>query len=155
MLMTPAEITGLLKERVTAFEESLSTPFSSGDMADWAGKVEQAAQALLQVLRDELPPLRQQQFDTMLGEDPALEPRVNEIRESDAENVTHLERLHKQLATVAGQADVRQEAETALHDRVQKITEAGLHLVVEVRKQNTAVDTWIQEAFQRDRGVGD
>lgn len=155
MLMTPAEITGLLKERVTAFEESLSTPFASGEMADWAAKVEQAAEALLQVLRDELPPLRQQQFDTMLGEDPALEPRVNEIRESDAENIAHLERLHKQLATVAGQADVRQEAETALHDRVQKITEAGLHLVVEVRKQNTAVDTWIQEAFQRDRGVGD
>ena len=155
MLMTPAEITGLLKERVTAFEEALATPFGSGDMADWAGKVEQAAQGLLHVLRDELPPLRQQQFDTMLGEDPALEPRVNEIRECDAENLAHLERLHKQLGTVAGQADMRQEAETALHDRVEKITETGLHLVVEVRKQNTAVDTWIQEAFQRDRGVGD
>jgi len=155
MLMTPAEITGLLKDRVTSFEESLSTPFASGEMADWAAKVKEAAESLLHVLRDDLPPLRQQQFDTMLGEDPALEPRVNEIRTCDSENVAHLERLHKQLHTVAGQADVRQEAETALHERVQKLTEAGLHLVVEVRKQNTAVDTWIQEAFQRDRGVAD
>ncbi len=155
MLTRPAEVTAVLKGRLAKLEEAVSTPVVSGEMADWAAEAERAAGALLQVLRDALPPLRQQQFDTILAEDSTLEPRVNEMRQRDTENLTLLERLHKQLGTISQQADLRQEAETSLHDRVAKLTETGLHLVVEIRKQDTAVDTWIQEAFQRDRGVGD
>lgn len=155
MLTTPEEITALLKERLATFEEALATPVVPGEMADWASEAEQAAAGLLRAVRDELPPLRKQQYDTILQQDPALAPHVEEIREQDTQNLAHLERLHKQLHTIAQQADLRQEAETALHDRVEKLGETGLHLVVEIRKQSTSVDTWIQEAFQRDRGVAD
>jgi hypothetical protein len=40
-------------------------------------------------------------------------------------------------------------------EQQQALLEEGLRFVTHVRKQETAIRSWIQEAFQRDTGSGD
>ncbi len=40
-------------------------------------------------------------------------------------------------------------------DQQQKLLEEGLQFVMNVRRQETAIRTWTEEAFDRDTGLGD
>ena len=155
MAARAVEISGLVKERVAALEDALSVPQVPGELSDWAENACQAAQQLAQALEVELSELRGQQFGDILKQDPALAPRVEEMRRADTEQLHVCQRLAKQLCTIEDQSEKRSEAETSLHERVAHLTECGLRLVVDLRKQDAAIDTWFQEAFQRDRGEGD
>lgn len=155
MVTTPAEITQQTKEQLSALEEVLAEPLVPGELTEWAAAVASATIKVEETLDRELRQLRPQQYETILREDAALAPRVEEMQRADNANILAARRLAKQLSTISEHAAQQQAAETAFQERVNDLVETGLRLVVDVRKQEAAVDTWFQEAFQRDRGVGD
>ncbi len=155
MTVKPADTTTLLDDRLAELEVTLSTPRLSGELSEWSQRVCQAAQGLASVLEVELAQLRQEQFQVLLAEDTSLACRVDEIKAADEANRRVSREIAEQLCGIASETAARSDAETEFQSQVAELAEAGLRLVVDVRKQETAMNTWYQEAFQRDRGVAD
>ncbi len=74
------------------------------------------------------------------------------MRQQDKEIVRQFDALRTESAHLTQKAK-RSEPDEALADhQLAHFTKRALDLIINIRKQESAVTTWYQEAFQRDRG---
>lgn len=136
-------------------EVAAGTPMVPGEMENWLQEVDGALAKL------------QSSFEEQLRESHA--PQLRSIKREDSEMFRHVEELQQEDAAITESIATLQARAGVLKPMVQRIepdekraelaiTELGeqaLQLVSRIRKQETALRTWLQEAFTRDRGVVD
>jgi hypothetical protein len=138
-----------------AFEEALVTPFVPGEIDGWLSTTCRAYDALELVLRKRLSHDHPQQLKTIQREDDELSARVDEMRKCDQALLERLDRLAWYIEGLKVRENNGDGETQKLDVSAERMAEEGLKLVIDVRKQEAAINTWFVEAFHRDRGVGD
>ena len=134
------------------FEESLEQPVVPGEMVSW---LQNAAAAAAQVG----PPLaaciasnHAEVLEQIADEDAEMLSRVAELKEEDAEICEDYERRLKELERLAELTASAEPDEEKFAEHVETVMRESLDFIIRVRKQEAALTTWSQEAFNRDRG---
>jgi len=96
-----------------------------------------------------------EQIEEIEGQDPELFARTKQLREDDQSNKEWCRRLSQAFADFEAKAKRAGADEKQVMDQQQAVLEDGLQFVTHVRKQETAIRSWLQEAFDRDTGQGD
>jgi hypothetical protein len=93
-----------------------------------------------------------QTFREIMREDAGLATRVEEMRAADERLPSELRQLVEQLEDLRQAAEAVEPDEARLQQRIGAARDAGFALAIAVRKQEAALETWLTEALNRDRG---
>jgi septal ring factor EnvC (AmiA/AmiB activator) len=143
------------QEALHAFESASAIPIVEGEMEGWITEVKASFEHLESLLLERTRCVHSDEFAQILRQDPALQPRIEEMH---AENDALLEqgaRLRERIEALKPAVRRVEPDEKKIEDVVSQFVEDALAFVVRVRKQESAVRTWLVEAYTRDRGVGD
>lgn len=138
------------------FETSLATPVMSGELIGWVTTVNQKCVRVGELLNGDVQRQHAALYTTITRQDSDLASRVAQLRAND-----------QQLATVdfvnvqCGIQLLLDRAESAEQDESKasllraEVVKQALAFVISARTQETAIGTWLSEAFNRDSGSGD
>ncbi|MEX0612767.1 MAG: hypothetical protein WD738_15065 [Pirellulales bacterium] len=153
--MGPTTTESDLKTALTGLETSLSTPIVSGELAAWMGEVQKAWQEASAQIHYSVKHLHQRQYDQMAKEDLELLPRIELLKVEDEAIEQQREHISQMVARDAQHVPKLEPDEGKAQKHVQSLIDEGLAFITRVRKQEVAVQTWLLEAFNRDRGAVD
>ncbi len=139
---------------IESFETALLTPITSGDLPDWLEKLKSAWKHAADILRGESR-LHQQQLDEIAVQDPELLFRVEQLRAEDIDLNKQCERIDQAVTRLSDLGPRLEPDEERARRPTQQAIDEGLALVTRVRRQKIAMQTWYNEAFNRDRGPVD
>jgi len=91
----------------------------------------------------------------IVREDTSLATRVEQMEEEDEailSRAAEIQRAAENLLVAVAKVEPQ---EGKLESAVKLFTEDALQLVLRIRKQEAALETWYQESLMRDRGVVD
>lgn len=144
-----------LQAALGGLEAVLLAPVIAGELAGWAGSIQEALGVLEPAWNEYVSKVQH--------------PQYKEIADNDKDLLTHVEQMNEEDRQLRGamivfQRDLREFAERASHierdenklatDR-QRVEKSGIDLTLRMKKQVLAVATWSQEAIYRDQGVLD
>jgi hypothetical protein len=142
-------------ERATdALEAAIVQTRVPGELSEWVGGVSRALNEVYELLSHQVIPQHKADFSQILSNDLALEPRVQELSAVDEELCQQLDSALKLAATIE-QALLASDGQLEANAHAERLFEKCMLLVIRVRKQEQAVNSWFVEALQRDRGVVD
>jgi Spy/CpxP family protein refolding chaperone len=144
-----------LNEALAFFETCLETPVVPGELPQWCESATTACSELKAQLAQETGQTHPKMFTQIREEDPALASRIDAMRQTDEklhEQAEQVETYLHHLCQLSGEVEPD---EAKVEEQVEKAAKKGLSLVIEIRKQETAITTWYMEALERDRGVVD
>jgi len=153
--MKTREQRSALREALATLEKCLETPVVPGELPEWAERAQAACRDVESHLKREIDEVHPEMFRQIRGEDPGLAPRVDDLREEDKNLLEKMGRVASYLDRLRPAAGAVEPEENRMEEYVQKAVDAGLELVLAVRKQETAISTWYMEALERDRGRAD
>ena len=144
-----------LKTALAAFETSVSTPIVSGELAAWVDEVQRVWQEASAQIHYCVKHLHARQYDQMAKEDLELLPRIELLKAEDEAIEQLREHVSQLIARDAQHVPKLEPDEGKAQKHVQSLVDEALAFITRVRKQEVAVQTWLVEAFNRDRGTGD
>jgi hypothetical protein len=140
--------------KLADFERCLETPFIPGELNEWFADTRPAYEELKPLVQLQIQYLHTEEFAEITEEDPELFGRVDEMKEEDENLAALLENFEDDLDRLSGEAEAGA-TETDLKEDLDEFVAGGLDFVTRLRKQKVAVETWLTEAFTRDRGIVD
>lgn len=146
---------GRLLESLAELELALETPVVPGELERWTSAVEQALTVVEPLLVEVIEKEHSQNINQISQEDPGLLRVAAQLTEGDYESLQSLKNLRHQVGRLATVAEVVEPDEARLEDPLNTFISAGLEFIIHARKQEVALDTWMMEAINRDRGVVD
>ncbi len=144
-----------LMNALADLEVALETPFVPGELESWAQDVQRALVRVDPLLRKQISEVNAAMLEEIETEDAGLLSRVADLRERDQKSLSELETLLRTLGTLNEIAGEVEPDETKLKSQLDELARSGLALVISVRTQLVSLRTWLQEAFDRDRGTVD
>src|SRR4051794_24307564 len=140
---------------LTKFETSLLTPTISGELPSWLEEVQKSWEEASAQIHFHIKHLHPRQYDEISRQDPELLPKIEQLQAEDEAIEQQREQLSQSIGRV-GQHVLRMEPdEEKAHKHTKAIVDSGTAFLIQVRKQEVAVQTWYVEAFNRDRGAVD
>jgi hypothetical protein len=144
-----------LKSAMEKLETCLVTPIVSGEMETWTESVRESFDAVLEPLKEWLVSTGKKQLKSMAQQDSELLPRVDQLRQQGDELLVEAEEFRKMIARAAVKSEQVEPNEGLAVKDVSETMKRGLAFVLQYRTYSVALDTWFNEAFNRDRGVAD
>ncbi len=144
-----------LREALTSFETSVATPIVSGELPDWADKVQKSWSEVSAQVHYHVKQLHPRQYQEISNEDPALFQQVELLKAEDDAIEQEREKLTQSIARVATHVPKLEPDEGKANNHVQNLINEAMGFIMRARKQEVAVQTWYVEAFNRERGGGD
>jgi hypothetical protein len=144
-----------LLSSLTVLEGALMTPVVSGELDAWVAAVQRAANEAAQVLCHHLDTVHRDQFHVIAREGDHLLKRVQDLREEDACIRDNIERFLNRIGNLDTRAERVGSDEARVRLHLQELIDQGLALILQIRKQETCLQTWLSEAMNRDTGFGD
>jgi hypothetical protein len=127
----------------------------SGELSAWVDEVQKTwAEASAQV-DHHLASLHPRQYNEISEQDPELLPRIDQLRAEDDSIEQQRSKLSDAIGRVSQDLPQLEPDEEKAQQSVQSIIDAGTAFLIQVRKQQLAVQTWYVEAFNRDDGTVD
>jgi len=142
-------------ESLARLETAFSTPLVPGEVQSWVRVVADALEDVESLFRKQVEYIHQLQFARIELDDPALVERVEELKRKDHQLIVDLQKLGVRFAALRKRTAQLSGDESRVEKDVASLAQAGLTFIVNVRGQQTAVQTWILESINRDRGVVD
>lgn len=144
-----------LADRLSQLELCLESPVVPGELVSWAAAIHHSCEEAGQALRQEIDANHQREFAQISREDPELLHQVEQLRAADVKLLEKFELFERQICRFRERADAAEAHESKLDEQVDAIVNDGIRLVIEIRKQQQAISTWLLEAYHRDTGIGD
>jgi hypothetical protein len=144
-----------LQDAVQRLATSVETPVVPGELPNWIAAVGEAIAPLAALLHNKAAKVDASEYAQIMQEDPALAPQVEQLKQGDRECHEQLQALRERVEGLKTKAVRREPDEASLNDEIQEVVDKGLALVILIQKQEVARRTWLQEAYNRDRGVAD
>lgn len=148
----PGETSSDLQQSLARLEECLETPLVPGELEAWIKTLRQAVGAFGPLFRRQVGEVHAAELSEIGSEDPELFGRVNELLHEDERNLQRFQFLERSIETLSELISEIEPDETRFKQHVDDLVEEGLQFVIAVRRQEVAIRTWLQEAFNRDRG---
>jgi hypothetical protein len=154
-MMDRKSVDGELKSALTVLETSLSTPIVSGELAAWVDEVRKTWQQASARIHEAVTRLHPRQYDEIAEQDLELLPQVERLKLEDEAIERDRQRIGQMIERDAQHVPKLEPDEGKAQKHVQNLIDDGLAFITRVRKQEVAVETWLVEAFNRDRGTAD
>ena len=153
--MQPAETDSALVDALTRLETALLSPPVAGELSIWTQACRDGLDAVARQLPAYFQDYLKPQYMEIARSDPEQLPRVQRMIADDQGLVEDLEKFSRRLAEFsAGAAQVKKH-ESKVADERADLEQEGIALIIRIRKQRAAADTWLTEALYRDRGPVD
>jgi hypothetical protein len=151
----PADGDAILLKELARLESCLATPVVPGELVTWFSAVEETFADLKPLLRRQTGERHRAQYEQIVRDDPALQRSVEHLKEEDDVLIEILERLESEASGFVAKATEIEPDESLMRQEWERFVDEGLWFVIRVRKQDTAIRTWLGEAMNRERGAGD
>jgi hypothetical protein len=151
----PAQAANELNESLTRLETALLAPVVSGELESWAKTVQEGTKGLSERLPSYLNSVLHPQYAEIAKSDSELLTRVQQLIAEDQNLILEQDKFDKRVNDFVSRASQikKDEAQTATERT--KVEQEGLALVLRIKRQRAAADTWLAEANYRDRGPVD
>jgi hypothetical protein len=151
----PASIDDPLAESIAAFETSLMTPVVSGELATWVAAAKRTAKGLADVFAQQIKVFHPQQLRVIKRDGEDLHKRVQDLEAEDRLISDKLREVIDRIAVLDERTERIGSDEARASAQQQDVVDQGLDVILHIRKQETALRTWLSEALNRDTGVAD
>ena len=142
-----------LKDALEKLEAQLETPTVAGELVNWLEAASSLWQELRAPLQNQIEHVHSSGFKRIRKDDPDLLRRVEQMQEQDEQLLNQLAEHQHTFAELYELAVKTEPNETKVIQHVVEANGAGIQYVIDVRKQERALETWMQEAEFRDSGV--
>lgn len=122
-----------------------------GELDDWLKPVSDALQHVKSLLLNDGMPRHRRDF-TQISEDPALIPKVDQLKAEDQEILKTVEQATS-LAERAASVLARSHGQEEEVNTLTQLSQLAHDIVIRLRSQEEAIDTWFLESVNRDEGV--
>ena len=151
----PTQSAAELNATLTKLETALLTPTVSGELESWARTVQESTLALSERLPTYLKTVLHPEYAEIARIDPELLSRVEQLIAEDHNLVLEQDAFRTRINDFVKRASHLKKDEAQGTAERNKIEQEGLDLIVRIKRQRTAADTWLAEANYRDRGPVD
>jgi len=151
----PGQAAQQLNEALSRLETALLSPVVSGEVESWARSVQEATSELSRRLPSYVQSVLHPQFAEIAKNDAELMTRVQQLIAEDQNVILDQNSFEKRVADFVQRSSQikKDEAQTATERT--KLEQEGIALVLTIKRQRAAADTWMAEANYRDRGPVD
>jgi hypothetical protein len=144
-----------LEETLSTMETALLAPVVSGELKSWINNVQQAVKTFAVDWTRHLHSVLHVQYAEIATSDPEMSAFVEKMIKTDQELLEELAQFHEALHQLSQRANEVNRDEGKLAGERQAVEDAGIALILKIKKQRTAAATWLAESAYRDRGVVD
>jgi hypothetical protein len=144
-----------LKEAIDRLETALLTPVIAGELTGWVTTVQDAANELDKRFRTFSDQVLHPAYKEIAKADSELLFKVQQMKEGEQKLLEEYTTFRTSLAVLAKKAPEVFNDEAKAADERALVEKQGMKLMTEVKRQLTAVTTWLSEAVYRDRGPVD
>lgn len=144
-----------LRDALESFETCLATPVISGDLVEWANYLQTAWNKAEPEVRHHVHVLFRGQLDQISNVDPELLGHVAQLRSESDAILKQAETLGQDISRLAEKASRLEQHENRAEPDWKAIIDSGIEFVTRVRRQLVAIQAWLVEALNRQRGPGD
>jgi len=145
-----------LREALDLFETNLETPIIPGEFGKWSRYIQESFPAVAELVRCEIQNAHRKQLDEIAQQDNEMLAIVKQIRKEDIEIAQELDEVGGMIDRLAEKAPSLERTPGATQDSAAApVIQRGIAFITRVKTQEVAVRTWLGEAFNRERGVGD
>lgn len=144
-----------LRDALESLETCLATPVISGDLTEWANYLRTAWSEAEPEVRHHVHVLFRGQLDQISNLDPELLGRVERLRSESDAILQQAETLGQDISRLAEKASRLEQHENRAEPDLKAIIDSGIEFVTRVRRQLVAIQAWLVEALNRERGPGD
>lgn len=153
--MNTAPVTTELCDALGRLETALLTPVVSGELESWAKTAQDATADLSRCLPEYVKSVLHPQYAEIAKSDTELLARVQQLIAEDQNLVLDQAAFTRRMNDSAQRASqIKKDEAQVAADRLQ-LEQEGIALVLRIKKQRAAADTWLVEANYRDRGPVD
>jgi hypothetical protein len=154
-MIDPAQSATELNDALAHLETALITPLVSGELESWTRAAQEAVDKLSATLPAYLKNVLHPQYAEIARSDPELLPRVEQLIAEDHNLVLDQDAYRTRFGEFVKRATPIKKDEAQVSSERQKLEQDGLDLILRIKRQRTAADTWLAEANYRDRGAVD
>jgi hypothetical protein len=151
----PAHAASELNECLTRLETALLAPVVSGELESWSATVQEATKGLSERLPSYLNTVLHPQYAEIAKSDSELLTRVQQLIAEDQNLVLEQAKFDQRVNDFARRASQIKKDEAQTTAERTKVEQEGIALVLRIKRQRAAADTWLTEANYRDRGPVD
>ena len=151
----PAHAAAELNDALTKLESALLAPVVSGELESWARTVQEATSGLSRCLPGYLNAVLHPQYAEIAKSDSELLTRVQQLIAEDQNLILEQDRFEKRVNDFVKRASQIKKDESQTTTERGKLEQEGIALVLRIKRQRAAADTWLAEANYRDRGPVD
>lgn len=145
----------VLHQTMVKLEQALLSPVVGGELQQWIGNVQQAAATFATDWTRYLHSVLHVEYAQIAGTDPELLGVVQQMMQADRKLLEDFARFQVGLHELCCRAKKVDKHESKVAEQRQKLESDAIQLIVNIKRQQAAADTWLAEALYRDRGVGD
>lgn len=149
------EQTQAFQDALAALEKALETPLVPGELESWVQETQGAADEAARLLDRQIEVVHRDVLAEIEEQDAGLEARVEEVRQGDRTSRELLRTFQGRLGDLAARVEQIEPDEKQAEGAIVAVVEIGLKFVIHARTQETALETWLLEAFDRDTGTVD
>lgn len=140
-------------QAIQSLERCLLTPRVPGELEYWLKNSKAAIDAVGAAMAQQFGDEHRTAFNQITSQDSDMYNRVDQLKIGDTQSREQYDALRVRVHQLEKDAPGVEPDEGRLGAELRRLCESGLSLVTQLRKQEVAIDTWLQEAFQRDRGI--
>jgi hypothetical protein len=144
-----------LNEALTDLEAALLTPLVPGELGNWVQTSWQATTHLRGEIDRYFSIVLHGQYRQIAETDSDLLSRVQRMKDEEMKLLADFAIFYGDVEALAQQATQVASDESKARESRTNVEVVGCALVQQVKKQISAANTWLNEAINRDRGVGD
>lgn len=144
-----------LLEALARLETALLSPPVAGELEAWCQNCRTAVDEVAGQLPNFYQSVLHRQYAEISQSDPELLPKVEHMIAEDHRQLAELAALRRRLATFAKAAALIKKNEGKVAEERASLEKDGIALIISIKKQRAAADTWLAEALYRDRGAVD
>ncbi len=145
--------TDSVSDSLEKLHRQIELPYVSGELTAWTDGVvlllDAANDCVCQAIRDDHP----KTYASILKKDMELAQKVEAMKLEDEQLLSGMQAIMQQAHELDVIVDEAKLAEQQFQPKRDRLVEDVLSLIVRVRKQRAAMNTWLSEAFTRDSGT--
>jgi hypothetical protein len=142
-------------EALTAFERAVLSPVVAGELAHWSKAALESVEQLEHVFVDDVKSQHASIYETISDTDAEMLGKVQKLQAEDDAILLCVRETHEIAKTLQAVGAAVEPDEEKAANLVKSFVKAAELLTIRLKKQELAINVWLQESLTRDRGVKD
>jgi hypothetical protein len=144
-----------LEAAIAAFERAVLSPMVAGELTSWSEAALQSVEQLEEVFVNDIKAQHASIFETISETDAEMLGKVQKLQAEDDALRLCVRETHELAKTLQAVGAAVEPDEEKAANLAKSFVKAAELLTIRLKKQELAINVWLQESLTRDRGVKD